>query len=107
MSYNSTGNPPMLISPAGLAPANNIGTTGMAAGKALWYYNSTDTLSNVRTTGYFTDAQQLGMRNGDSIICALHTAEGSSGHNFTIGMVEGVSSNGANVSTAGMVSSTM
>ena len=37
-------------------------------GASLWIYHTTDTSSAMGTTGYFTDAWQLGMRTGDMVI---------------------------------------
>jgi hypothetical protein len=50
----STSNPPRLVSQP-------------IAGLRMWQYTSTDAVTDVRVSGYFTDGWQLGMRAGDLI----------------------------------------
>jgi len=57
MAY-STSNPPFCIS---AGPIHN-GQAGR-----IWFYSSTDALSVVRVSGYFTNGYDLGMRAGDII----------------------------------------
>jgi hypothetical protein len=55
MAY-STSNPPNMI--AG----------GVGAGPRLWTYSSTDAVTAVRVSGYFTNGYSLGMRAGDIVL---------------------------------------
>lgn len=106
MAYDSTGNPPMLITRGGLAPTNNVGSTSVASGKGLWFYNSTNLTTDMTASNFFSDAQALGMRNGDVMIAATHSTESSTDHITVVGMITGVSTSGANLSTGGTMTST-
>jgi hypothetical protein len=55
MSY-STSNPPALV----------VG--GVGAGPRIWTYSSTDAVTSVRVSGYFTNGYSLGMRAGDLVL---------------------------------------
>lgn len=54
MAY-STSNPPVLVS----GPLTGAGKH--------WFYSSTDAVTVVRVSGYFTNGYELGMRAGDTI----------------------------------------
>lgn len=53
MAY-STSNPPILL------------TQGIT-GQKIWTYSSTDAVTAVRVSGYFTNGWDLGMRAGDLV----------------------------------------
>lgn len=106
MAYDSTGNPPMLIVRAGLAPTNNVGSTSVAEGKNLWFYNSTNLTTDMTASNFFSDAQALGMRNGDVMIGTQYSTQSSTGHITFQGIITGVSTSGANLSTGGTMTST-
>ena len=55
MAY-STSNPPNLVSQA------------PAGGRKQWVYSSTDAVTDVRVSGYFTDGYLRGMRAGDTVL---------------------------------------
>lgn len=55
MAY-STSNPPVSIIRAGIGNPFNV-----------WFYRSLDALTTVRVTGYFSNADQLGINAGDVI----------------------------------------
>lgn len=59
MAY-STSSPPICVS------------QGIGAGRKLWLYPTTDAMTVVRVSGYFTNGYSLGMRAGD-IICCIDT----------------------------------
>jgi len=105
-ALSSVANPPVLMARAGLAPTNNVASTSVAEGMGLWYYNSSNLTTDITSANFFTDAKRLGMRNGDSMIAATFSTESSTGHVLTIGMVTGVSTSGANLSTGGTMTST-
>lgn len=105
----STGvvpNPPrVLIGSQGstVAPAS----TSVAAGKALWWYQSTHALSDITGVGFFTDGDRLGMKTGDVMIAPTWTTQSGTGHILVIGML--FSSNttaGFNLTTGGSITST-
>jgi hypothetical protein len=106
MAYDSTGNPPILMARAGLAPTNNINSTSVANGLGLWFYNSSNLTTDMTASNFFSNAQALGMRNGDAMIAATHSTESSTGHIVVVGMITGVSTGGANLSTGGSMTST-
>jgi hypothetical protein len=54
MAY-STSNPPQLVAQP-------------VAGLRQWQYTSTDAVTAVRVSGYFTNGYDLGMRKGDVIL---------------------------------------
>jgi len=43
---------------------------GIGGGRKLWFYTTTDAMTDVRVSGYFTNGYSLGMRAGD-IICVI------------------------------------
>ncbi len=102
---SSVANPPVLMARAGLAPANNVQSTSVAEGMGLWYYNSSNLTTDITASNFFTDAQRLGMRNGDTMIAATFSTESSTGHIMVMGMITGVSTSGANLSTGGTMTS--
>jgi hypothetical protein len=55
MAY-STSNPPSMIT-------QRVGGAG-----AMWHYNSTDAATVVRVSGYITNADELGMKVGDTVL---------------------------------------
>lgn len=105
-STASTPNPPVRISHGLLAQTNNVGSTSVAKGGSVWSYTSTNLTTDMTASNFFTDAQALGMRNGDILISATYSTESSTGHILVIGMLTGVSTSGANLSTGGTITST-
>jgi hypothetical protein len=73
MAYSTT-NPPRLMIPAmgGPLAANS---TSVAAGGAVWYYNTADPTSQICTPGYFTNGLQLGFRHGDVVMGVSRASE--------------------------------
>jgi hypothetical protein len=54
MAY-ATSNPPILLTQSGNA-------------RRVWLYASTDAMTLVRVSGYFTDGYNRGMRSGDLVL---------------------------------------
>jgi len=99
-------NPPIqLVRGVGGPIVNNGSTRGTGTG--LWFYTSTmsatEASSGTNSGTFFTDAYYLGMKNGDVIIMV-----GSTGSTvgITMGVIQGVSTSGAYLSTGSMISST-
>lgn len=74
MAY-STDNPPRLIcqsvgagSPQTTNPSGSDTNPAPSRSGALWFYTSTDPLTDVRVDGYFSNGYDLGMRAGDVVI---------------------------------------
>lgn len=112
MSYSgstassSVANPPVRISHGLVAQTNNVGSTSVAKGGSVWSYTSSNLTTDMTASNFFTDAYYLGMRNGDILISATYSTESSTGHILVIGMITGVSTSGANLSTGGTITST-
>ena len=81
----------------------------VTGGTGLWIYSSVDpTTTIVGTLNYFTDGLQLGMRNGDVIICQSVTSAGSRS-SLLMGiatLVTTSSTNGFSVATGSLMLST-
>ena len=102
---SSVANPPFQIGGGFLAGRSVNESTTAANGGNLWFYNSTETLAAVAVANYFTDAQRLGMRSGDVMLCSLRTGEASCVQLLTIGVVCEVSTSGAQLSSIGNITS--
>lgn len=112
MSYSgstassSVANPPNRVD-SGLLSMRNINeSTSVAEGGGLWTYNSSNLTTDMQASNFFSDAQRLGMRNGDVLIASTFSTQSSTGHILVIGMISGVSTSGANLSTGGTITST-
>lgn len=107
---SSVANPPRKIVDG---IAGNQGTTGLttapsapgAQGGAVWVYSSTNLTTDIVASGFFSDGKYLGMRPGDIVIGAQFSSAGSSVQSF-IGVVTGVSTAGASLSTGSLITST-
>jgi len=101
---SSVSNPPILLA-RGNGQANT--TASSIGGYGLWMYASshsaTEMSSGTNSGTFFTDAQRLGMKSGD-VIMLVGTTGSSVG--FAIGVIGGVSSAGAYVSTGSQANST-
>ncbi len=110
MSYSGTtaassvANPPLLLA-AGNGLANT--TASSVGGTKLWLYSSshsaTEMSSGTNSGTFFTDAYYLGMKSGDPIIL-IGTTGSTVG--IALGVIGGVTTNGAFVSTGSQTNST-
>jgi len=112
MSYSGTTagstltNPPIQLARGVGGPIVNNGST-KGTGTGLWFYTSTNSAteasSGTNSGTFFSDAYYLGMKNGDVMImvCATGSTVG-----LAIGVIQGVSTSGAYLSTGSQVSST-
>lgn len=100
MGYD-TAIPPVRVSHGMLTQRSNQESTAASGGGSLWTYTSTNSAAAVIAANYFTDAERLGMRNGDIMMCSLRTGQKSSLQVFTLGVVCEVSSSGAQISSVG------
>jgi len=103
---SSVANPPNRIDNSLLSQRNFKDSTSVAEGGSLWTYTSSNLSTDLSASNFFTDAARLGMRNGDILISATYSTQSSTGHILAIGMITGVSTSGANVSTGGTITST-
>ena len=107
---SSLANPPRLLAggfatkPAttGLSSASNV---QHQQGGNLWFYSSTNLSTDVLASNFFTDGQALGMRPGDIVMGNQFSSAGSSVQ-FFIGVITGVSTSGASLSTGASMTST-
>lgn len=103
MAHVSTTNADLFYSSAATSPATFRG------GNGLWIYQSTDPTSTIiATTTYFTDGLELGMRNGDAILCiSASSAGGITSHLMGMGMLFSTNSTaGFSISTGTALYST-
>jgi len=112
MSYSGTtaastaANPPSRITAGFLSQRNIRESTSLAEGGALWSYTSTNLTTDMLAASFFSDADRLGMRNGDIIMSASYTSEGSSSI-LVIGVIQFDSTSAASIaSTGAMITST-
>jgi hypothetical protein len=103
---STVANPPSRID-AGLLSQRNIReSTSLAEGGALWTYTSTNLTTDLTAASFFSDADRLGMRNGDILMSASYTSEGSSSI-LVIGVIQFDSTSAASIgSTGSMITST-
>jgi len=106
MAYNSTGNSPSRIDNALLSARNIRESTSVGEGGSLWAYNSTNLTTDMAASSFFSNAGDLGMRNGDVLISATYSTESSTGHILVIGMIAYDSTSAASLSTGGTITST-
>jgi hypothetical protein len=104
-SASSIANPPRPVAPLNEA---RIASTASPIAARLWLFASTDTSSSPFTAGYFADGYQLGMKQGDVVICVGQTSTVSSSQVLMLGVVSSVSSTGGGtqLSTFSFISST-
>lgn len=109
---STVANPPRCLVPSfsglkgttSLSTANG-GNTYREQGGGLWLYSSSHGSTETMDTGFFSDAQQLGMRPGDVLLGVQWTTAGSSLVSY-IGVIGDVSTAGAALSTGGTMTST-
>jgi hypothetical protein len=102
---SSIMNPPRVVQPLDAA---RIGSSAGPLNARLWLYASTDTSTNPFTAGWFVDGYQLGMKEGDVVICVGRTSTVTSSQWLGIGVVSSVSTTGGGtqLSTFSFISST-
>src|SRR5260221_10614313 len=91
---SSVQNPPVLLA-RGMGQLTStlaavVGATTplkQTGGTGLWHYTSLDGATITSSIGYFTDGEQLGMRNGDMIFVVASTAAGSTVVGFALGLL--------------------
>ena len=102
---SSVANPPRVMNPGmwGSRTTSVAGTTSIQ-GRQCWFYCTTDGTTEMISTSYFSDAQDLGMVEGDMVMGVVDT--GSSVHAFQ-GVIGAVTTDGAGInSTNAYISST-
>lgn len=106
---SSLRNPPRLLvgrfqgvpSTTGLSTAN----PGQGSqGGNLWFYNSTNTSTELQSSTFFTDGWYLGMRAGD-IVMALSFSSAGSTVNLSVGAITDASTSGCGFSTGSVMTS--
>lgn len=106
MAYDSTGNQPSRVDSGLLSQRNIRESTSVGEGGSLWTYNSTNLTTDTASSSFFSDAADLGMRNGDVMISASWSTEGSTSHVLVIGMITFDSTSAAHLSTNATITST-
>lgn len=115
MSYFSSTELSSIANPVRLvaSPLSVLrGTTGLSTapsansqGGNRWYYSSTNLTTDVLVANFFADGKRLGMCPGDIIDVVQFSSAGSSVELFT-GVITGVSTSGASLSTGASYTST-
>lgn len=103
---STAANPPNRISHGLLTQSNFAESTSVINGGAVWSYTSTNLTTDLNEANFFTDGHLLGMRNGDVLISATYSAESSTGAILYLGVITGVSTSGASLSTEAFITST-
>lgn len=96
---SSVANPPRCLTAGlwGSRAADVIGSTTIR-GQNVWLYNTTDSCTDLVTANWFTDAQKLGMKEGDLIFGTFTTGSSVSAY---MGVIGGVSTAGAAIASSG------
>lgn len=105
---STASNPPRLLIPrlGGLVGSTQLSTAAgggenpyrVQAG-GFWLYASSDPVGTVKTSGYFSDGDRLGMKVGDVVMSVFWTTLGSS-KEVSIDVVDQVTTAGASLSTS-------
>ena len=109
---SSVANPPICLIPSfsGISNTTNLstangGNTYREQGGALWLYRSSHGSTETMDSNFFSDAFYLGMKPGDVVLGFQWTTAGSSTVLY-MGVLDSVSTAGANLSTGGTMTST-
>ena len=103
---SSVANPPNRIDSGLLSRSNINESTSVFRGTSLWTYHTTSTTTELFNVGYFTDAGRLGLVPGDIMIGHASTGQGSTDICAFIGVVHSSNLTGANLTSAGTITST-
>lgn len=103
---STVANPPTRVDSGLLSMRNIRESTSVAEGGGLWVYNSSNLTTDMAAASFFSDAANLGMRNGDILISATYSTESSTGHILVIGMIAFDSTTAASLSTDATITST-
>jgi hypothetical protein len=102
---SSLANPPHRVDHGGLTARNINESTSTIEGRGLYFYNSTNVTTDLTVTGFFSDADRIGFRNGDVVICVQSTGS-ETAPRVLIGALSGVSSAGGSLDSASIITST-
>lgn len=102
---SSVQNPPSQIARPVYSGAR-LGSTGVTLGLGLWVLGTTDPSSSPFTANYISDAQALGMKQGDIVFIVGQTSTVASSQTLSMGVVGAVSTAGTQLSTFSFISST-
>ena len=102
---SSVQNPPVCVNP-GIGGGARLASTGCPIGQRIWMFGSTDTSSSPFTANYFSDAKNLGIKQGDVAICVGMTSTVASSQVLMLGVFGAVTTDGSQLSTWSFISST-
>jgi hypothetical protein len=106
---STVANPPHRIDHGGLSARSIQESTTNFQGRGLWFYNSSAPTTEVQVANYFSDADRLGMRNGDVVIvvqCTDGTTTAVTPPRLLIGALSAVTSAGGTLAATGHITST-
>jgi hypothetical protein len=109
MAYQGTTaaspNPPRLLI-GGQGSTVAPGSSSPAAGRNLWFYNSTHARSDLLGVGFISDGLYLGMKCGDVLLAPTYTTQSGTGYILVMGMLFSSNSTaGFNLTTDGTITS--
>lgn len=95
MAAYSTADSPRRMDSGMLSQRNQNESTGAEDGGAFWSYSATAAHTDVISTGWFSNADKLGMREGDWVFCSLYSSSGvGATGETTIGVLGIIASDG-------------
>jgi len=103
---STVANPPNRVSHGLLSQSNFNESTSVDNGGAVWSYTSSNLTTDLNEANFFSDGHLLGMRPGDILISATFSTESSTGAILYLGVITGVSTSGASLSTEAFITST-
>ncbi len=86
----STADSPRRMDSGLLSRRNRFESTGAASGGSFWSYSSTAILSDLKSTGWFSNAGRLGMQEGDIVFAQSYNSAGV-GALLNIGVLTAIS----------------
>lgn len=95
---SSVANPPRCITAGMWGKRSTTVLPSSVGGQNVWLYNSTDSCTDMVAANFFTDAQKLGMRQGDLIMGTFTTGSTVSAY---MGVIGAVTSAGGNIASSG------
>lgn len=83
----SVANPPRAITAGMFSPRSTTVLPSSVGGQNVWFYNTTESCTDIVTANFFTDAFYLGMKQGDLVMGAFTTGSTVSAYMGVMGAV--------------------
>lgn len=95
---SSVANPPRCLTAGMWGVRSTTVLPSSVGGQNLWLYNTTESCTDLVTTGFFTDGKTLGMKEGDLIMGTFTTGTTVSAY---MGVIGAVTTNGCAIASSG------